>query len=202
MTTNTNDIKPNLFNKVTDFFKRKTSTNVPTEQSVNTTQTSTATPQVKPLKERIIDKLDTWVKVEKSYLAFFVMLFLGIGLLFLCLFFIFSPHKFMLCCSLGSILILSSFLFLRGTRGFLEILLSPKRIWFSLLFIVSIIVGLSFAIGGNFLVALVFAAGQFLSLVVFVLSFMPGGQGGIKFIGRKLLSPFSFFWRARSYLPI
>jgi hypothetical protein len=198
-TTNENPTnkKTSVLDKFTDFFSRKS-----TASEVNTTNTSNnATPE-KTLKEKIIEKLDSWIKVEKSYLAFFVMLFLGFGLLFLCLFFIFSPHKFMLCCSLGSILVLSSFLFLHGTKGFLEILLSPTRIWFSLLFIVSIIVGLSFAIGGNFFIALIFAAGQFLSLIVFILSFIPGGQGGIAFIGRKLISPFSFFFRARSYLPI
>jgi hypothetical protein len=194
----TPDKKSSVFNKVTDFFKRKETTN-PVE-TVNTTQTTITAPP--SFKQKVIDKLDSWIKVEKSYLAFFVMLLLGLGLLFLCIFFIFSPHKFMLCCSLGSILILTSFLFLHGTRGFLEILLSPKRIWFSLLFIVSTIVGLSFAIGGNFLIALIFASGQCLSLIVFILSFIPGGQNGISFIGKKLISPLSFFWRTRSYLPI
>jgi hypothetical protein len=197
--------KTTVFDKFTGFFKRSDSNNKVniTENTVNTSQSSTkGSPTGPSLKEKVIDKLDSWIKVEKSYLAFFVLLFLGMGLLFFCLFFIFSPHKFMLCCSLGSIMILTSFLFLKGTRGFLVTLLSPKRIWFSLLFVVSIVVGLSFAIGGSFIFALIFAAGQALCLVVFILSFVPGGQNGIKFIGRKLLSPFGFFFRARSYLPI
>jgi hypothetical protein len=148
---------------------------------------------------RMSDSVKSSVEVEKSYKLFFLFLSVGIGLLFFSLFFlpfvIFSPSKFVSLFSLGSIVTLSSFIFLYGTTGFIGMLLNGNRKFFTLLFISSLVLGLYFAIFQvNYIVSLILAVIQLITLIVFILSFIPGGHTGINFIGGMLLSPLYSLW--------
>ena len=111
---------------------------------------------------------------------------------------ILSPHKFILCFGLGSLIILISFIFMLGTKDYLEKLLSPKRCIFTILFLISILFGIYFSLMGHYFLSVFCAIFQLISLIVFILSFIPGGKTGINFIGRMLSSPFTRMWiRAR-----
>ena len=176
--------------------------------SKNSKNVANAEPAPLDWRQKTISVLQKYIEVEKSYKLFFIILSIGLGLLFLSLIFlpfiVISPQKFVMCFGLGSLTVLVSFLFMYGTVGYFEILFSKERFPFTILFLVSIILGIYFAFLDKFIFSLFCAAGQLLALVVFVLSFTPGGQTGIKFIGRALLSPFSSFWirfRGQSYLP-
>jgi len=148
-------------------------------------------------------------EVEKSYKIFFILLIVGMGLIFLSLIFLpvalISPQKFVSLFSLGSIVSLSSFIFVYGTAGYLELLFSRSRVTFTLLFISSIFIGLYFSFfRGNYVVSLICALVQLITLIIFTLSFIPGGQTGISFIFSMISAPFSSLWmkiKGGSYLP-
>jgi hypothetical protein len=141
-------------------------------------------------KESIINMFE----VEKSYKMFFLVFSVGIGIIFLSLFFIsiivLSPQKFVSIFSLGSIVTLSSFIFLHGTFAYFDKLFAKDRILLTALYIGSICLGLYFALNKSYLFSLIFAACQFITLLVFALSFIPGGRYGISMIYSIVSSPF------------
>jgi hypothetical protein len=148
---------------------------------------------------RMSDTLKSSVEVEKSYKLFFIFLAVGIGLLFLSLLFLpliaFTPVKFVSLFSLGSIVTLSSFIFYYGTAAFMGMLFAKNRLPFTLLFIGSLVAGLYFAfIHSNYFISLILAVIQLITLIVFILSFIPGGQAGISFIYGMLMSPVYSLW--------
>lgn len=154
--------------------------------------------KIKRCKQKILKTIEENLEVEKSYKTFSIMIFIGLGMLCLSLLFlpviIFSPSKFVMCFSLGSMIILSSFIFIYGTKSYVEKLFAKNRFVFTILFLVSIILGLYFSISGNYLISIFLAAFQLVTLVVFTLTFFPGGSTGISFIGNLLLSPFRNIW--------
>ena len=161
----------------------------------------------------MLNKLKNNVKetfeVEKSYKYFFIFIIVGIGLIFLSLLFlpavVFFPQKFVGLFSLGSLIVLSSFIFIYGTGGYLELLFSRSRITFTIMYIASICVGIYFSFIKNYyIISLISALIQMVTLIIFTLSFIPGGQTGINFMFGLLKSPFSALWlkiRGGSYLP-
>ena len=150
-------------------------------------------------KETVLKKIEENLEVEKSYKTFMIMVFVGLAMLCLSLMFlpvvIISPSKFVMCFSLGSIIILSSFIFVYGTKAYVEKLFAKNRFAFTLLFLCSIILGLYFSISGNYLISILLAAFQLVTLIVFTLTFLPGGSHGISFIGGLLLSPVKGIWQ-------
>lgn len=159
-------------------------------------------------KNKLMRKLQENIEVEKSYQTFFILLMIGLGLLCVSLIFlpviIISPYKFVLCFSFGSLIILISFIFIWGTKAYFETLFSKNRFLFTLLFLSSILLGIMFAWSGYFFFSLLCSIFQLVSLIVFTLSFIPGGKVGISFIGSMLASPFTNLWmrmRGQSYLP-
>ena len=159
-------------------------------------------------KDKLLKKLQENIEVEKSYQTFFLLLVIGLGLLCISLIFlpviIISPYKFVLCFSFGSLTILTSFLFIYGTKSYFEILFSQNRFPFTLLFLASIFLGITFAWSNYFFFSLICSIFQLVSLIVFTLSFIPGGRSGISFIGSMVSSPFVNLWmriRGQSYLP-
>ena len=140
------------------------------------------------------------VEVEVNYKIFFMVISIGSALFCLSLFFlpmvIISPRKFVSLFSLGSLLILCSFLFFYGTKNYVEKLCSRQRIAFTTLFFGSLILGIFCAILNRyFFLSLICAGVQLISLVVFVLSFIPGGQHGISAIGSMVTAPARSLWR-------
>jgi hypothetical protein len=175
------------------------------EKSIEVTATNS---QEVSCKDKLMKKLQENVEVEQSYQTFLVLLLLGLGLLCVSLMFlpviILSPYKFVLCFSFGSLIILTSFIFVYGTKKYFEILFSQQRFAFTCLFLGSIILGIIFAWSQYFLLSILCSIFQLISLIVFTLSFIPGGKAGISFIGRMVTSPFSNLWmriRGQSYLP-
>ena len=162
------------------------------------TNNNPADSKIKRCKQKILKTIEENLEVEKSYKTFSIMIFIGLGMLCLSLLFlpviIFSPSKFVMCFSLGSMIILSSFIFIYGTKSYVEKLFAKNRFAFTILFLVSIILGLYFSISGNYLISIFLAVFQLITLVVFTLTFFPGGTAGISFIGNLLLSPFRNVW--------
>ena len=102
-----------------------------------------------------------------------------------------SPSKFTLCFSLGSILIIVSFLFFHGTKIYFQKLFKKDRFVISILFLVSIIVGCVCSIKKYYLICIICSIIEMFSLVLFLVSFVPGGgKFGIKCLKNIFTSPF------------
>ncbi len=152
----------------------------------------------KTYKDKIKDYLIDKIEIEKSIIIFLALFGTGILLLFLSLVFlpviIITPAKFSLCFSLGSLLFLTSFLFWYGTKKYFEKIFSKERFWISILFVVSIFIGCGFALGKHYLISLICSIFQLVSLVLFILTFLPGGKLGINCIKNIIKSPLSRIW--------
>ena len=152
----------------------------------------------KTYKDKIKDYLIDKIEIEKSIIIFLALFGSGILLLFLSFIFIptiiISPAKFSLCFSLGSLLFLTSFLFWYGTKKYFEKIFSKERFWISILFVVSIFIGCGFALGKHYLISLICSVFQLVNLVLFILTFLPGGKLGINCIKNIIKSPFSGIW--------
>ncbi len=151
--------------------------------------------QDKTFYRRIIDSTLNCIEVEKSYKYFMFLLVIGVIITFFSLMFlplvIVSPTKFVSLFSLGSMIILSSFVFLHGTKDFIMMLFSRKRYLYSILYILSLCIGLYFAvINPYFIICLICSVIQLITLIIFTLSFIPGGNAGINLILGFILSPF------------
>ena len=149
-------------------------------------------------KTKLENKLVNLIQVEKNYAVFLVLICLGFFLIFISFLLlpliITSPAKFSLCFALGSFLILISFLFLNGTKIFFKKIFSSNRIWISFCFIFSIFIGIGFALGKHYFISLLCSLFQLISLILFILSFIPGGKCGINAIKNLIKSPFSGIW--------
>lgn len=184
----------NLFNKVKGIFNLNKSNSTLSETTKDNSITSNNQEEMS-CKDKLMKKLQDNIEIEKSYKTFFILISIGLGLLCLSLMFlpfiILSPHKFILCFSFGSLIILASFIFVYGTKSYFEILFSRNRFMFTILFLASIFLGIIVSLAGYFILSVLCAVGQLITLIVFTLSFLPGGSGGISMIGRMLSSPFS-----------
>jgi len=140
------------------------------------------------------NNLKKTIDVETNYTTFFIIF--AIGLLFLVMSFLFLPmvillpQKFVFLFSIGSIILLSSFIFIYGTLNYLKMLFEGKRWIYSVIYLGSIMIGFYFSFfNPNYLYCLISAIIQVIMLIIFVLSFIPGGETGISFIisGLKLM---------------
>ena len=125
--------------------------------------------------------------MQTSYKTFFFVL--AVGIVFIMLSFVFlpfvaiNPQKFLSLFSIGSIIILSSFIFIYGTSEFLLMLFKCERIVFTLLYLGSLLLGIYSAfIKDLYILSLISVLCQFLTLVFFLLTLIPGGSSGISFI--------------------
>jgi hypothetical protein len=198
--------KGNIIDKVKGMFKFNNSNSTLTETTNN--NSTSENPQEMSCKDKLMKKLQDNIEIEKSYKTFFILISIGLGLLCLSLMFlpfiILSPHKFIMCFSFGSLIILSSFIFVYGTKSYFEILFSQNRFLFTILFLASIFLGVFLSLAGYFIFSVLCAISQLITLIVFTLSFVPGGSGGISLIGRMLTSPFAGIImriRGESHLP-
>lgn len=134
------------------------------------------------------------IEVEKSYKSFFITIAIGFGFLALSVIFlpfvILQPQKFLSMFSIGSIFILGSFIFIHGTKEYFMMLFDTKRKWFTIAYLISLLLGFYYAfIKGYFLISLICTGIQLITLVIFTLSFIPGGNSGISMILTLLQSP-------------
>jgi len=101
-----------------------------------------------------------------------------------------NPRKFSLLFSLGSAFTLSSFSFLWGPYNHLVHLLSRERLPFTSIYLSSLILTLYFAMGlQSAILTPIAACAQVVALVWFVVSYIPGGQTGLRFM-TKMCSGF------------
>jgi hypothetical protein len=97
---------------------------------------------------------------------------------------IFSPHKFAVLFTIGSVLWLSGFSVMRGHKEFVSHLTSRERLPFSLSYGLSL-VGTVYCslIMGSYVLTLVFSAIQIIALSYFLVSYIPGGTGALTMLG-------------------
>lgn len=140
---------------------------------------------------RLKESLKSSLEVETSYKSFFIVLAVGIAIIcFSTVFILLAPQKFIAMFSLGSLVTLNSFIFLNGTYAHCEMLFAKNRLPFTCMYFVSIILGMYFSLTSSYLFSMICSAFQLIALIVFVLSFIPGGRFGISMIFNMLGSPF------------
>ena len=146
-------------------------------------------------RDKLANKIIEKIEVEKSIGIFSVLICIGTALIifsfFLLPLIIISPKKFSFCFAVGSIFVLISFMFLVGTRNYITKLLDNKRIFISISFILSIFIGIGCSLGNHYFISLICSGVQLISMVMFVLTFIPGGRAGIDCIKNALTSPFT-----------
>jgi len=185
---------PKLMNKIMKYFKSGEKAPEETDKGV---------------LSKFTGAVKSSIEVEVSYTTFFILLSIGVGLMCLSMMFlpivVVSPQKFVSLFSLGSSIILISFVFIYGTAAYLDLLFSKSRIVISIMFIFSIFLGLYFAFFQSFyLISLICAVFQLVALIIFTLSFIPGGQMGISFCWSMFTSPINNLMMkvtGKSFLP-
>ena len=187
-----------LVNNIKKLTKLKINSSVPENEQQQNNNLSTSDEQIpkeETWKEKISNNIIKTVEIQKNLTIFFSLL--GLGSLLLCLsifmlpFIITSPSKFSFCFAFGSVLVLVSFLFYLGTKVYITKLFENKRFWVTITFVISIILGICLSFGNHYFLSLLCSLFQLLAIVMFVLSFLPGGQEGIKMIRRTVTSPFT-----------
>ena len=164
------------------------------EENIESSQTEEQNQPPKTCKDKMANAIIKKVEVEKNMTIFMSLLSIGCFLICISLFLIpliiTAPSKFSMCFGLGSVLILISFLFYHGTKNYIIKLFEKKRFVITILFICSIIFGLIFSIGKHYFISLLCSLFQLISLILFILTFLPGGKYGINCIKRKMSLPF------------
>ena len=164
------------------------------EENIVSSQTEEQNQPPKTCKGKMANAIIKKVEVEKNMTIFMSLLSIGCFLICISIFLIpliiTAPSKFSMCFGLGSVLILISFLFYHGTKNYIIKLFEKKRFVITILFICSIIFGLIFSIGKHYFISLLCSLFQLISLILFILTFLPGGKYGINCIKRKMSLPF------------
>ena len=164
------------------------------EVSISSSQEEQADTEPKTCKDKVANTIINKVEIQKNKTVFFSLL--AIGMFLLCIsiltipLVITSPSKFSMTLAFGSSFICISFLFYYGTKNYVTKLFDKKRFSLSLLFICSVITAIILWIVDNYFLSLLSSIFQVICLILFGLSFIPGGQSGISFIKKKLSSPF------------
>ncbi|MCQ2815817.1 MAG: Got1/Sft2-like family vesicle transport protein [archaeon] len=152
----------------------------------------------KTWRDKLISKIVNSLEIERNIPVFLGLIGVGCGLIvlsiFLLPFIVVSPHKFCLCFAFGGLLITISFLFLKGTQSYFRSICAKDRFIITILYLVSIILGIGFALGKRYIFSVICAIYQCVALVLFILSFIPGGKKGIKCIKDFFTSPFTRLW--------
>lgn len=124
-------------------------------------------------------------------IVFFILFFVGIACytFSFILFPVLKLRKFTSLWTLGSVFFITSFGVYQGFLNYVAHLLSGPRLIFSASFIGSIILTLYFSVvAKNSLLALIFAATQFVALIAYSVSYFPFGRNAVNFTGRIALS--------------
>ena len=166
-----------------------------TIEDSNRMTTSSKEEKEETWRDKLANKIIEKIEVEKSIGIFSVLICIGTALIIFSFFLlplvIVSPKKFSFCFAVGSIFVLISFMFLVGTRNYITKLLDNKRIFISISFILSIFIGIGCSLGNHYFISLICSGVQLISMVMFVLTFIPGGRAGIDCIKNALTSPFT-----------
>lgn len=177
-----------------DIEKQKTNT------STNITDNSNGIQSVdnQTCREKVVEKISSSLEIERNIPVFLGLIGVGCGLIvlsiFLLPFVVISPHKFCLCFAFGGLLITLSFLFLKGTQNYFKSICAKDRFIITILYLVSIVLGIGFALKKKYIFSVLCAIYQCIALVLFILSFIPGGKFGINCINNFFTSPFTKLW--------
>lgn len=127
---------------------------------------------------------------RKQRIIGFITLLL-LGSLFISLALVFLPmvllkaRKFAILYTMGSLCLLISFSMLWGPRNHIRHLLSGERLIFTTVYFGTMFATLYAAMGmKSWLFSIIFTVIQILSLVWYLISYIPGGQTGMKIFGR------------------
>jgi hypothetical protein len=176
-----------FFSDMSNLFSSSAGKNTQTDEDIEAGDSSSLLGQIKTnIKESI--------EVKTSYKWFLIIASIGFLFVFLSLLFLpfvaINPQKFLTLFSIGSILILSSFIFIYGTTEYFRMLFTNERFVFTSVYIVSILLGLYSAYVKNlYILSFICVLIQIITLVIFTLSFIPGGKSGISFILNMLITP-------------
>ena len=98
---------------------------------------------------------------------------------------VFKARKFALLFSLGSVCVMGSFSFLWGPMNHFSHMFKKERIPFTAVYLGTLALTLYFAMGlQNTILTTLAASCQVIALIWFVISYIPGGQTGLKFFTR------------------
>ena len=176
--------------------KKSVSQNEPKTREVNIASSQNEATDMAPktCKDKLALTIISKLEVERNITVFLSLL--GLGSLLLCFsiflipFIITSPSKFSMCFAFGCLLVLISFIFLHGTKNYVLKIFDKKRFTITILFICSILIGIIFSFGKHYFISLFCSLFQLISLVLFILTFIPGEKKGINYIKRQATSPF------------
>jgi len=100
-------------------------------------------------------------------------------------FIVLKARKFSLLFSLGSVFTIASFSFLYGPWNHVKHLFSKERLPFTIIYLTSLSGTLYFAMGlQSTVLTCIAAVAQVVALVWFIVSYVPGGQTGLKFFSK------------------
>lgn len=96
------------------------------------------------------------------------------------------PHKFSLSFSMGSLMFMSSFGILKGPMEHLQSMFQPDRMLFTTIYLGSLFFTLfcTFSYGGisGYFMVILASGIQLLALLWYLISFLPGGIAGLKYV--------------------
>ena len=142
---------------------------------------------------------------KQRIIGFMLFLVLGLFCFFLCSLYIpvlvLKARKFALLYTMGSLFFLMSFSALWGPVNHLKHLFSGDRILFSAVYFLTIAATLYFSMWKrSFFMTIICAVIQILAMVWYIISYIPGGQTGLKFFSKVF---YSFSTKAAStVLPV
>ena len=144
--------------------------------------------------QNLISKLSEKIQIQSSYKYFLIFLALGFLFFFFAFlslpFIIFNPGKFLRLLTFGNIFIMLSFLFYYGSKDFFAFLIDENRtgVVFAHLSSMCFSFFISIFVGGYFIQFLLdFLLG--ITTIMFILSLLPGGRGGIAAIKNMIFGP-------------
>ena len=136
--------------------------------------------------------LPRFLNVEKNYKRFTLCLIIGLIFLFFSIISLpislFNPSRFISTFSLGSLIIIFSFIFHYGSQEYFSIIFSRERRKFTISYLCSLFIGFYFMMNPTYyLISFGCNLIQFIILIMFVLTFIPGGERGIEFFLNNFL---------------
>ena len=136
--------------------------------------------------------LPRFLNVEKNYKRFTLCLMIGLIFLFFSIISLpislFNPSRFISTFSLGSLIIIFSFIFYYGSQEYTSIIFSRERRKLTISYLCSLLIGFYFMMNPTYyLISFGCNLIQFIILIMFVLTFIPGGERGIEFFLNNFL---------------
>ena len=136
--------------------------------------------------------LPRFLNVEKNYKRFTLCLIIGLIFLFFSIISLpislFNPSRFISTFSLGSLIIIFSFIFHYGSQEYFSIIFSRERRKYTISYLCSLLIGFYFMMNPTYyLISFGCNLIQFIILIMFVLTFIPGGERGIEFFLNNFL---------------